>query len=95
MRQSRQNLQRYAHLIAAELVFITAFLVAAGYVLGVRRARAREQALRTTLDERDEKLALVEHELLRRSNLDPITGLPVQQSFQEFLERDSLPISSN
>ena len=87
-------------MIAAELVLVTAFLVAAGYLLGVRRARAREQALRTSLDERDEKLALVEHELLRRSNLDPITGLPVQQSFQGFLERewrrasrDRMPVS--
>ena len=87
-------------MIAAGLVLIAAFLVAAGYVFGVRRARAREQALRTTLDERDEKLALVEHELLRRSNLDPVTGLPVQQSFQEFLERewrraarDRMPVS--
>jgi len=95
-----RNLQRYAHLTAAGLILIAAFLIVAGYLVGLRRARAREQALRTTLDERDEKLTLVEHELLRRSNLDPVTGLPVQQSFQEFLERewrraarDRMPVS--
>jgi diguanylate cyclase (GGDEF)-like protein len=75
-------------LIAAGLVLIVAVLLAAGYVLGARRARGREQELKTTLDDRDEKLSLAEHELLRRSNLDPVTELPVQQSFQEFLERE-------
>lgn len=75
-------------MVPAGLVLIAALLVAAGFVLGARRARGREQVLQTTLDERNEKLSLVEHELLRRSNLDPITELPVQQSFQEFLERE-------
>src|SRR5207244_1697054 len=69
-------------------VLIAALLVAAGYVLGARRARGRQQTLQASLDERNEKLSLVEHELLRRSNLDPTTELPVQQSFQEFLERE-------
>lgn len=63
-------------------------LVAAGYLLGAQRARARERALKTTIDEQQEKLALVEHELLRHANLDPVTRLPVQQAFQEFLERE-------
>jgi two-component system, cell cycle response regulator len=87
-------------LIAGGLLLIAAFLVAAGYALGTRRARAHEADLRTSLEERNEKLSLVEHELLRRSNLDPVTELPVQQSFQEFLERewrratrDRLPLS--
>jgi diguanylate cyclase (GGDEF)-like protein len=83
-----RNLQRYAGLMPGLLILIAALLVAAGYALGLRRARGRERALRATLDERNEKLSLVEHELLRRSNLDPITELPVQQSFQEFLERE-------
>jgi two-component system cell cycle response regulator len=87
-------------LIPAGLVLIVALLLAAGYFLGVRRTRSREQELKTTLDDRDERLSLAEHELLRRSNLDPVTELPVQQSFQEFLERewrrasrDRLPLS--
>ena len=63
-------------------------LVGAGYLLGVRRGRSRETALRTTLDERNEKLTLVEHELLRRSSIDAVTELPNQQYFQEFLERE-------
>ena len=75
-------------MITGGLAFIAVLLVTAGYVLGARRARGREQGLQTSLDERNEKLLLAEHELLRRSNLDPVTELPVQQSFQEFLERE-------
>lgn len=67
---------------------MSAVMVMAGYALGTRRGRARESALKTTIDETNEKLTLVEHELLRRSNLDPVTQLPVQASFQEFLERE-------
>ena len=67
---------------------IAMLLVAAGYTFGARRGRGREKALKTTIDEQNEKLSLVEHELLRRSNLDPVTQLPAQQSFQEFLERE-------
>lgn len=63
-------------------------LVGAGYLLGARRGRSRETSLKTTLDERNEKLTLVEHELLRRSSIDPVTELPNQQYFQEFLERE-------
>jgi two-component system cell cycle response regulator len=80
---------------------VTAILfLVAGYALGARRGKGREKALKTTIDEQSEKLTLVEHELLRRSNLDPVTELPTQQSFQEFLERewrravrDRLPLS--
>jgi diguanylate cyclase (GGDEF)-like protein len=75
-------------LIAGGLLLIAALLIAAGYALGMRRARGREQALQTSLEERSEKLSLVEHELLRRSSLDPVTELPVQEAFQEFLERE-------
>jgi diguanylate cyclase (GGDEF)-like protein len=75
-------------LVLFALGLIAVLLVAAGYVFGARRARGREEALKTTLDERNEKLALVEHELLRRSSLDPVTELPTQQLFQEFLERE-------
>ena len=63
-------------------------LVGTGFLLGMRHGRNREQALRTTLDETDQKLTLVEHDLLRRSALDPVTGLQTQQYFQEFLERE-------
>ena len=63
-------------------------LVGTGYLLGLRQGRNREQALRTTLDERDQKLTLVEHELLRHTAVDPVTGLNTQQHFQEFLERE-------
>jgi diguanylate cyclase (GGDEF)-like protein len=87
-------------LAAVGLLLIAALLVAAGYGLGMRRARAHEKDLQTSLEDRNDKLSLVEHELLRCSNLDPVTELPVQQSFQEFLERewrratrDHLPLS--
>jgi len=75
-------------LIAAVLLLIAVLLVAAGFAMGARRARGREGSLKATIDEQSEKLTLVEHELLRRSNLDPVTELPTQQSFQEFLERE-------
>jgi len=74
--------------LAIALSLTAVLLLAAGYVLGARRRRDREKTLRITLDEQSEKLTLVEHELLRRSNLDPVTALPNQQSFQEFLERE-------
>jgi diguanylate cyclase (GGDEF)-like protein len=57
-------------------------------LLGWRRGRSREQALRHTLEEREQKLTLVEHELLRHTAVDPVTGLHTQQFFQEFLERE-------
>jgi diguanylate cyclase (GGDEF)-like protein len=69
-------------------VFLAALLVGAGYLLGSRRGRSREEALRLSLDERDHKLTLVEHELLRHTAVDPETGLHTQQHFQEFLERE-------
>jgi diguanylate cyclase (GGDEF)-like protein len=72
--------------VAYVLTLLAALLVGAGYLLGSRRARSREDALKTTLDERTEKLTLVEHELLRHSAIDPATGLHTQQYFQEFLE---------
>ena len=75
-------------MIPAGLLLIVIVLLAAGYLVGARRARGRERELKTTLDDRDEKLSLAEHELLRRSNLDPVTELPVQESLQEFLERE-------
>ena len=74
--------------MAYVLAVLAALLVGAGYLLGSRRARSREDALKTTLDERTEKLTLVEHELLRHSAIDPVTGLHTQQYFQEFLERE-------
>jgi diguanylate cyclase (GGDEF)-like protein len=70
------------------LALLAALLVGAGYLLGMRRARSRDEALVTTLDERTQKLTLVEHELLRHSAIDPVTGLHTQQYFQEFLERE-------
>ncbi len=75
-------------MLAFALSLTAVLLVAAGYALGVRRGRGREKALKTTIDEQGEKLALVHHELLRTANLDPVTALPAQQSFQEFLERE-------
>ena len=74
--------------MAYVLAVLAALLVGAGYLLGARRARSREDALKTTLDERTEKLTLVEHELLRHAAIDPVTGLHTQQYFQEFLERE-------
>jgi diguanylate cyclase (GGDEF)-like protein len=74
--------------VAYVLAVLAVLLVGAGYVLGLRRARSREDALKTLLDERSEKLTLVEDELLRNSSIDPSTGLHTQQLFQEFLERE-------
>ena len=74
--------------MAYGLALLAVLLVGAGYLLGSRRGRSREVALQTTLDERTEKLTLVEHELLRHSAIDPVTGLHTQQYFQEFLERE-------
>jgi diguanylate cyclase (GGDEF)-like protein len=74
--------------VAYALALLAALLVGAGYLLGSRRARIREEELKTTLDERTEKLTLVEHELLHQSAIDPVTGLHTQQYFQEFLERE-------
>lgn len=70
------------------LALLAVLLAGAGYVLGSRRGRSREDALKTALDERLEKLRLVENELLRYSAVDPVTGLHTQQHFQEFLERE-------
>ena len=70
------------------LALLAALLVGAGYLLGSRRRSNREEALQTIIDERDEKLTVVEHELLRHSAIDPATGLHTQQHFQEFLERE-------
>jgi len=70
------------------LALVASLLVGAGYLLGSRRARSREETLETTLHERTQKLTLVEHELLRHSEIDPVTGLHTQQYFQEFLERE-------
>ena len=74
--------------MAYVLALVAVLLVGGGYLLGSRRGRSREQALETALDERTEKLTLVEHELLRHSAIDPVTGLHAQQYFQEFLERE-------
>jgi diguanylate cyclase (GGDEF)-like protein len=70
------------------LALVAVGLVAAGYLLGSRRGRNREQALKTTLEERSEKLIQVEHEMLRRASMDPVTQVATQQFFQDFLERE-------
>jgi diguanylate cyclase (GGDEF)-like protein len=63
-------------------------LLGAGFLLGSRFGHSREQALKDSLDERDQKLSLAETELLRNAAIDPTTGLHTQQHFQEFLERE-------
>jgi two-component system chemotaxis family response regulator WspR len=74
--------------VAYLLAFLAVLLVGGGYVLGSRRARGREAALKRTLDQRTEKLALVEQELAHHAAIEPVTGLHTQQHFQEFLERE-------
>lgn len=74
--------------VAYALLLLAASLVAGGYFLGGRGARRREGVLKSALDQRTEKLTLVEHELRRQSDLDPVTGLHTQQHFQEFLENE-------
>lgn len=68
------------------LALLGALLVGAGYLIGWRSGRNRESALKETLDERNQRLKLIENELLRSASLDPVTGLHTQQPFQEFLE---------
>ena len=70
------------------LAVLAVILAAAGYWLGLRRGRGGEAALRTQIDERNERVALLEHELLRRSSLDVVTGLHTQEHFQQFLENE-------
>lgn len=70
------------------LALLAALLVGAGYLLGWQRRRSSEEALQIALEERSEKLAIAENELLRHSALDPVTRLQTQQHFQEFLERE-------
>lgn len=70
------------------LALLAALLIGAGYLLGSRRRRSREDALQMAIEERNEKLAVTENELLRHSDLDPATGLHSQRHFQEFLERE-------
>jgi diguanylate cyclase (GGDEF)-like protein len=70
------------------LALIAILLVGCGYLLGARRGRRGEQALRAALDMQREKLTLAEHELLRQSHVDGATGLHTQQHFQEFLEQE-------
>ena len=74
--------------MAYAFAFLGLLLIAIGYLLGLWRGHSREQALKTTLEERDQKLTLVEHELMRHTDTDPVTGLHTQQHFQEFLERE-------
>ncbi len=70
------------------LVLVAMLLLGAGYLLGWQRGRRREQALKSSLEARNEKLMLVEHELHQSSSIDATTGLHTQQQFQEFLERE-------
>ena len=74
--------------MAYALALLAALLIGAGYLLGSRRARSREGALETILDERTQKLTHVEHELLHHAAIDPVTRFHTQQYFQEFLERE-------
>ena len=67
---------------------LAVILAGAGYLLGLRRGRSAEAALRTQIDERSERVALLEHEVLRLSSLDLVTGLHSQEHFQQFLENE-------
>ena len=70
------------------LTLLAALLAGAGYFAAWRRARDRESSLKTALDQRTEKLTFAEQELIRKTPGDPVTGLPTQQTFQEFLEHE-------
>jgi diguanylate cyclase (GGDEF)-like protein len=74
--------------VAYALAFFGLLLVGAGYLLGLRQGRIREEALKTSLDDRELKLTQLEGELIRHTAVDPETGLHTQQYFQEFLERE-------
>ena len=70
------------------LTLVGLLLIGGAYLVGSRRGRSREEALKSTLEERTEKLVLLENELLRQSATDPVTGVHTQQHFQDFLERE-------
>jgi diguanylate cyclase (GGDEF)-like protein len=78
----------YPRTVVLALAILAVALVGGSYLLGSRRGRSREEALKTTLNERNEKLTQVEHELLRQTAIDPGTGVHTQQYFHEFLERE-------
>jgi two-component system cell cycle response regulator len=63
-------------------------LAAGGYALGARRRHIRERSMTEAVDRQSEQLVLAERELLGRFSLDPVTGLPIQQALQEFLDRE-------
>ncbi len=60
----------------------------AGYAIGLRRGRAREQTLEAAIGDQERALTRAHDELLRKSNVDPETGLPGRDALQEFLERE-------
>ena len=70
------------------LTLLAALLAGGGYFVAWRRGRERESSLKTALDQRTEELTLAEQELIRKTPGDPVTGLPTQQTFQEFLEHE-------
>lgn len=70
------------------LIALALILIGAGYLLGVRHGRKREEALKTELAEHGDKLNVIEQELFKHTAVDPATGLHTQQHFQEFLERE-------
>ena len=74
--------------VVLALALVGALLVGAGFVFGSRQVRIREEELQTALDEQGQQLTLLEHELLRHSAKDPVTGLHSEQYFQDFLERE-------
>ena len=70
------------------LAVVGVLLVGAGYLLGSRRGRSRDEKLKADIVELNEKLVLAEHELLRLSSLDVVTRLHTQEHFQQFLENE-------
>ena len=72
--------------MAFVLAVVSVLLAGAGYLLGSRRGRSHEEKLKADLVELNEKLVLVEGDLLRRSSLDIVTRLHTQEHFQQRLE---------
>jgi two-component system, chemotaxis family, response regulator WspR len=70
------------------LAALGAAVAGAAYLFGVRRGRGQVAGLKAEIDERSERIALLEHELLRRSSLDVVTGLHTQEHFQQVLENE-------
>jgi diguanylate cyclase (GGDEF)-like protein len=73
-------------LLGVALVLIA--LTAGGYAAGAWRSRHREHELQLKLEASHEELQVARAEVARLTAVDGLTGLPANDAFQQFLERE-------